>query len=313
MALTVNEANAVSHSEFMKGKLEQQVYDDTVMLDRLKQKHRIKIAGGTDIRYSIRHDKLEQAKSIDPDDARVTATVETRTQLVLDWKWVVCDLGITWKERTYNAGEHQIIDLVSDKLVEGGQDMGEKISTFFHQAFTSLGTYDLQGIFSWVRAAASSYAGVDQDDATSWNAGLYDTSTTTLALYGTGSIDAGLRACRFKNFPDLMLTTYALSSIYASKLQPGERRRPEEGRAGATDLYFNKVPIVADPQTNDNTWMFIDTDKMFFWVDPKHNFSVGPWKEDPDHYEALRALLTVVGNFMCIRRKSFGAYTAITS
>lgn len=313
MALSVDQANAVSTRHFDKGKITEQVYDEVAVLDRLKKSNRIVIKGGVKIQHSIRHLELGDAAMIDPDAARVTGRYDTRTALELDWKWAKCDIPMTWKERTYNKGEKQIINLMADKYKEGAQDLAKLISTQFHQAYASKGANDMDGFFSCVRAAATTYAGISQSDAASWNAGLNNTTTTTLAMYGTGSVDAGIQACWFRDRPDLMITTRANASIYASKLQPGERRRPEEGRAGATDLYFASIPIITDAQANANVWMFVKTNLMFLFVSPDDNFDIGPWESDPDHFKAIRTLYTVVGNFMFTRRKAFGAYTAIAS
>jgi len=313
MALSIDQANAVSTRHFDKGKITDQVYEEVVVLDRLKKSNRIVVKGGTKIQHTIRHAELGDAAMIDPDAGRLTAQYDTRTALELDWRWAKCDIPMTWKERTYNKGEKQIINLMADKYTEGAQEIAKLISTQFHQAYTSKGSYDMDGFFSCVRAAATTYAGISQSDASAWNRGLYDITTATLALYGTGSIDAGIQACWFRDRPDLMITTRALASIYASKLQPGERRKPEGGRAGATDLYFASIPIITDAQTNDNTWMYVKTDLMFLFVSPDDNFDVGPWESDPDHFKAIRCLYTVVGNFLFTRRKAFGAYTALTS
>jgi len=174
MALSVDEANAVSTRHFDKGKITEQVYDENVMLDKIKQSNRLIVAGGTKIQHSIRYQELGDADMIDPDAARVSSVKETRTSLELDWKWAKGDIVMTWQERTYNKGEKQIIDLMADKYKEGGQDIAKLISTQFHQAEASRGSYDMNGFFNCVQAAASSYAGIDQDDVSEWNAGLYD-------------------------------------------------------------------------------------------------------------------------------------------
>ena len=313
MALSVNELNTVSTRHFDKGVVTEQIYDNNVILDKLRKSNQIIVTGGTSIQHPIRYQELSDFEMIDPDAARVTSIKETRTSLELAWKFAKVDTGITWEEQTYNRSEKAIISLIADRYKEAGQDLAKGISTQFHQAFTSKGSYDMDGFFSCVAASSSTYAGIDQDNISSWNAGVYDTSTSTLAMYGSGSIEAGMRACNFRTWPDYMVTTWANAAIYASKLQPGERRNPENGRAGASDIYFRGTPILADPQANTNVWMIIDSEYMFFYVQSDNNFDTGPWTEDPDRFKAMRTLMTVVGNFVFTRRKSFGAYTAYAS
>lgn len=312
MAVTINDINAVSH-QYFADLVQQQVYEKTIVLNILRDKHRISFSGGTKLHVPVRYKALGQAKMIDPDDARITVTEETRTAIELDWKWSVCDIGMTWREIVFNGSDGRIADLLADKALEGGQDLSKKISDQFTQLYASKGALDMDGFYSCVRGAATSYGGISDTDAPLWTPGLNDTTTATLALYGTGSLDAGLRACHFETFPDLMLTTLALASIYASKLQPGERREPEDGKAGATDLYFRKVPIIADTHILPEHWLFLNTEHMGFYLHKDSPFDVGKWVDDPDHYKALRALLTCVGNFAFKCRRAFGAYTNLSS
>jgi hypothetical protein len=233
---------------------------------------------------------------------------------------------MTWQERNQNYGPEQIVDLMKDKAKEGVQDMSELMSDDFYQADASRGTNDVNGFFNCVAAASSSYAGVDQDDASSWNAGLYDTTTTTMALYGTtGSLWYLYESCYFNGFPDLFVTTLLLAGVYASKLQPGERRAPEGGRAGATDMYFNGVNILVDTHvptaaflalTSKYMWLHVhpnDSKYMWLHVHPNDNFATSEWESDPDTYKGIRSLITFNGNFCFVCRRAFGAFTALTS
>lgn len=316
MALSISEANAVSHKCFDKGMITDQVYEENEFLNRMKRGGRLVVKPlGNSIQHTIKYKELGDATSIDPDAARVTSRVETRTALDLDPKYSKVDIIITWKERNQNYGEPQIIDLLRSKMKEGLQDINKEISTQLWQANSSRSSYDMNGFYNCVQTTASdsTYGGISSGDASSWIAGLYDTTTTTLALFGTGSLEAGWRACWFIEKPDLMVTTKALNGIYASKLQPGERRNPGQSGAGAMDNYFLGIPILVDPQANDDDWLFVNTKQMWFYVQSGENFDQGEWEDDPDRYKAMRKLITVVGNFVFTRRKNFGAYTAITS
>ena len=311
--ITADQMTATTKRHFDLGKITEQVYDYNILWDRLKKGNQVIVKGGTKIQHPIRGLEQGDTAAIDPDSTRVTATYVTRTYLELDWKYIKNDIAMTLEERVQNQGEAVIVDLMADKYKEAMQDVSKFMSTQFYQADAARSANEMNGFYNMCAAAASAYAGIDQDDVTEWNAGLYDASTTTLALYGTGSLEAGLRACTFREGPNLMVTTRALAGIYAAKLQPGERRAPGEGSAGATDLYFQSVPIVADPQCNAGDWLFLSTNDLVMFVNPMGNFDVTPWEEDPDHYKFLRQLVMFIGNFAFLRRKTFGAYTVITS
>jgi hypothetical protein len=310
--ITADQMTATTKRHFSLGAITEQIYDETVILNRMKG-NIVTIAGGTKIQHPIRALELGDFATIDPDAGRVTATYVTRTYLELDWKYAKVDIAMTLEERTQNQGEAQIVNLMKDKYTEAMQDIKEGLADGFFKAYTSTGTNDFTGFYSAVRAVDTSYGGIDSTTVTSWDAGLYDTSTTTLALYGTGSIDAGLQACYFRGRPNLMATTVALASIYAAKLQPGERREPENGRAGATDLYFAGIPIIVDTHVPAGDWIFLSTDDMVMFANPLGNMDVEAWENDPDHYKMLRQLIMFIGNYGFLRRKTLGAYTAITS
>lgn len=174
MALTYSDANAVSTKFFNMGKLAEQVYEENVLLDKILAGGRRRTSGGTSILHSIRYRELGQAKSVDPDAARVTAKYDTRTQLEVDWRYYVTDIVMTWAERVHNDGSEAIINLMADKYKEGMQDMNELLSDHFYQS--SRTSTDVDGFFRIVQTTASdtTYAGISSGDAASWIAGLYD-------------------------------------------------------------------------------------------------------------------------------------------
>lgn len=310
--VTADQMTATTKRHFDLGKITEQIYDETVILNRMKG-NIVTIAGGTKIQHPIRAAELGDFATIDPDAGRVTATYITRTYLELDWKYAKVDIAMTLEERVQNQGEKQIVNLMKDKYTEAMEDIKEGLADQFFLAYASTGSNDFQGIYHPVQTTGTTYAGIDADDVSSWTAGLYDTSTTVLALFGTGSLEAGMRACFFRGFPDLIVTTLAINGIYASKLQPGERREPENGRAGATDCYFMGTPLVVDTHCPAGDVIFLRNEDMVMFQNPLGNLDVGPWEEDPSYYKLLRQLIMFIGNYGFLRRKTFGAYTGITS
>ena len=321
MALTYSDLNAIATKHFNMGRLAEQVYEENVLIDKIMAGGRRRLSGGSSILHSIRYRELAQAKSVDPDAARVSAKYDTRTQAEINWKYYVCDIVWTWSEDVANGGPEAIINGMADKYKEGGQDINELLSDDFFQAYTSTGSNDVTGIYSIVRSPSSSttYAGISSGDASEWVAGFYDTSTTTMALYGSGSLEYGLRSCWFKKeFDDfVIMTTKANAGIYSSKLQPGERRQPQTGKAGAptwsTDLYFMGIPMVVDAHVPSNDVIFLDLSHLWFYVHSNYDMKYDDWEKDPDRYNSVRSLISCTGNFLADTRKKFGAYTAISS
>jgi len=314
MALPYTQDEATSHALF-EDFIKNQIYEKNPILNRLQKKMRVKFDGGRFLHVAIRYKKLGDAAMIDPDAARVTTHYETRTAIKLDWKYAKTDIVMLWSEMVHNGKEGKIIDLKADKAEEGVQDLSDLISEQFWQAYSDKGSLDMDGFFTAVRDPSSNttYGEISSSDADSWKAGLYDTTTTTLALFGTGSLSEGMQACFFHEYPTVHFTTLKLANIYASQLQPGERREPEDGRAGATDLYFFAKPVIVDTHTPAGTWAFINENSLSFYMHDSDSITLGKWETDPDRYKALRALITCVGNFCFTCRRQHGAYTGLTS
>ena len=315
MALTYAQMDAVTEKYHVK-KIPQQAYDSNILMKRLAQGNRVKVvSGGRKIFHPIRHEELGTSSFIDPDNARVIQNVETRTALELNWCYMVCDMVMTWQEKTENRGVPQIVSLMNDKVTEVKDDTYKKFSTALYQAQTSKATEEIDGLLQIIQTTGSSttYAGISTTDASNWDAGLYDASTTTLALFGSGSLEAGVRACTFIEPPNLIMTTRAIAGRYAGKLQPSERRVPGNGKSGATELGFMGIPIIADPQCLANDLYFLNTNHLWMYVQSGYNFTPDGWKIDPARYHADVNFISWVGNLVCDTRKTQGSYSALSA
>lgn len=291
-----------------------QIYDLTILLDRMRSGKRVKVVtGGRKVFHPIRDIELSEAKFVSPLDSRVAAHKDTRTALELDWKYLIGDIVMLWNEKLQNRGAPQIVSLVTDKVKEGISDVLQKFSTVMYQAYASKGADELDGLYTVIQAHGSdtTYAGISSANSTNWKAGVLDTTTTALSLYGSGSMDYNIRQCWFRGRPDLIVTTQAIASEYASKLQPGERRAPGEGKSGATDLAFAGIPIITDPQCPAGDMFFLNTKHLWLYAQSGENFSTGAWEKDPTGLKRDRALISFVGNLVCDLRRSMGACTAL--
>lgn len=300
--------------EYIVPTITPQVYDDNIVLDRLRKGKHVKVCtGGRKVFHPIRDIELSEAAFVSPNAARVANHKDTRTALELNWTYLVLDAVMMWDEKIANRGKPQIISLVKDKMIEALEDVHKEFSTVMYQAFASKASDELDGIYSIIQTLNNSttYAGISEANSSNWDAALFDISTTTLALYGSNSMDSAIRAAWFRGGPDLIVTTRACAAQYSSKLQPGERRAPMDGRAGATDLSFQGIPIITDPQLPAGDMVFMNTNHLWLYVQAGENFNTGKWENDPTGLKRDRALISFVGNLVCDKRRSMGAFTAL--
>jgi hypothetical protein len=322
MALSIAEINAVTTPHHRRLCVDN-AYESHVILDSIRTGKRVlyNAPGGTSFRLPVRYKELGDAESIDPDAGRVTVGRQTRTALDFDWKYYKVDMPLTWQERSVNQGNHEmIVKLATDKIIEGKQDMAEIISDYIFQSLASIGGNDIRSLYDIIQdpSSSSSYGGLSGGtgaDAPNWQAGMYDVSTTTLALHGTtGSLWYLYESVSHYGLqPDAIFTTMALAGIYASKLQPGERRKPEDGKAGAVDHFFNGVPFYVDRHVQDNHLIMGCLKSLWLGVIKGDEFALSDWDDDPDTYKGIRCLLTFVGALACDVRRSWGVFTSLTS
>ncbi len=315
MALTYTQRDAVT-KKFFVNKITQQAYDSVVFLKRIAQGKRVKIvSGGKKVYHPIRYQQLGTSQFIDPDTARVIQNVNTRTALELNWTYQVTDWVITMREKVENRGDAAIIKLMDDKLAEVKEDTYEKFSNVLFQPTASKGELELDGLLQIIQTTASdtTYAGISSADASTWKAGFYDSSTSALALFGSNSLSAAITACTFGEAPDLIVTTRENANLYASLLQPSERRVPGNGQSGATDLAFMGIPIIADPHVPANHIFLLEMDHLWLYVQKGYNFQPKGWQEDPSRYNADVNVIMWVGNLVASMRRVHGAFTNIST
>ena len=184
MALSITEAQTVQSDYFDKVDLTQQVYEEDPFLNKLKRNNKIVWDGGNEIQWGVRYRKYARANAIDPDSEVAFQTKPTRTAAKLAWAFYHIDTMMTWKERATNTGKSQIFNLMADKNSEIMEDMMDRMATDLYTTNPNgLGHVSLDTIVD----SADTYGGIAVANAASW-AGVEDSSTTVLALYGANSL-----------------------------------------------------------------------------------------------------------------------------
>ena len=108
MALSINELNAVS-KKYFDPTLTQQVYEKSPFFAKLKADKKIKTDGGTSMQWTIRYQKLDNAKATGPRAKVDFQSKETRTAADIDWVFYDAQTLIHWDELVKNSGKGKII------------------------------------------------------------------------------------------------------------------------------------------------------------------------------------------------------------
>jgi hypothetical protein len=314
MALSIDEANTVSSKYFDKT-ITAQVYDESPLWTRLKSKNKVSWDGGTQIQFPIRYKEAGVAEAVGPRSQIAYMAKETRTGAVLDWAYYVTKGIISWDERTKNTGKAQIINLIKDKTEEMNSDLFEKFADDLFA--TAQGALAIQSLNNIIGAAASTYAGISQSDATEWYSPAIDTSTTRLVLYGTsGSLSAMINSATFGKYkPDLIITTRNLFSKFESLVEPQKQYSGDSdlAKAGFSSVKFHDVDVVADAHEQTSAMHLLCTDMLEMRYHPDFNFKVSDWGslEQIGFPNALAKSVSWAGNLVCRMRKVQGRYSAL--
>lgn len=309
MALSIDEANAVSRKWYDKN-MYQQVYDDDPFLAILKGKNKIAVSGGTQIQWGVRTSQLNQANFVGPRQQVSLNSAETRTAAVLDWGYLVANTTIHWDERVKNDGPEAIVNLLGDKAKELAEDWKEKLSDVIWGTDTTHISPLAQIVDS-----STSYGGIATSDAASW-ASTEDSSTTVLTLFGSGSLTYMRNQATFgKNMPTHHFTTRDLVSKYESLLQPQQRYESDQKTVdmGFMNVLFYGRPVVGSPFVPAGDWYGLDMDAIELVVKKGEDDKVTPWFDlkQVGFPNAMGKYMSSALNLKCDRRKTSFKFTAL--
>lgn len=307
MALSIAEANTVSHKYFDKP-MTQQVYEDSPLFVKIKANRSIVCDGGTSIQFPIRYKEFGRADAVGSHEQVSFEQKETRTGGDLDWTYYNCDNMISWDERVKNAGKSRIVNLLADKAEEIRQDMMDRFSTDLYVTNPNgLGFISLAVIVD----STATYAGISYTDAPTWLS-TEDTTTTELVLYGSNSLSYLINQATFgKYMPDLHVTTRDLASKFESLIEPQKRYQDKDlASAGFKNVTFHGVPVVGDAFCTSASWFGLCTKVFELRYHKDWNFDVSAWQDlfQAGFPRAMGKVMSWSGNLLCkMRRCNFKA------
>lgn len=310
MALTVDEANAVSH-EFFDETITSQVYDASPFFAKLKADKRTRTDGGDSIHFPIRYAELGQSRNPGFREKVDFQSNETRTAGILQWAPYDAHTMIHWDERVYNTGRGRIINLLADKSEELKADFQEKLDeALFASSSASTALQSLQVIVD----SSDAYAGIDPSDASEW-AATEDSSQTIMKLDGQNSLRQRYNDARFNKFmPNFFVTTRDLFGKAESLMEPQRRYEDEQmGSMGFTSIKLFGHPLVDDPKVPANHFYGLDMKSFILRVHSEHNMKVLDWFElkQAGFPNAMAKYMDSVLQLQCNRRKTNFKFTAL--
>jgi len=310
MALAFSELQSVSHNHFDPN-IYNEVYEESPFFAKLKQKNKINYDGGIYVQFPIYYRQLGTGTAQGPREQILLTSRDTKTAGVLPWTYYTAKTIIEWDERVQNAGKGRIIDLARDKAKELSKELLYKLS---YDAITAT----TQGATAMVPLddiidSTTTYAGIAYTDASDWKANE-DSSTTTMTLFGSGSLSYIYNLATFgSDKPTIHLTTRNLLSKYESILQPQVRYQSDDPLDKKfPHCVFNGGPVFSDAFMPSGAWYGIDLDQFELMVKENEDVVTDWFTLEQDGRPFTKAKVAAwVGNLVCHQRKTSFKYTAL--
>lgn len=316
MALPVDELNAATKKGYLNEAVVQSAYDMSAFWKMQWMKGFVEaLGGGTLMEFPIRYKKLATGESADPRSQLTFQSNQTRTAGQVNWGFYRAVTMLYWDEKVKNAGAAKVFDLAADRMQELRDEMIDLLCNALLSSTSAPGNYDLWPI-NYIIDSANTYAGISVSDAANW-ASTEDSSTTTMTLFGSGSLTYAVAQATLGIYkPTLHLTTRNLYAKYMSLLTPNQIYQDTETAAmGFSNVLLIDAPVVGDAYLPAAMWLGIDMDAFEVRTDGSgtNGIDLTDWIDlTPVGYiNSAGKVATFVGQVICRRRKTSFKYSAL--
>jgi hypothetical protein len=307
MALDYDSVNAITH-KYIVPKVADAIFDSNPLLKRAKEKFQMTVDGGERIVQPLNYAQITASGWYNGYDTLDTSANELLTGAAYTWKQAYAAMTISRREELQNSGKAAVVRLLQQKAKIAEKTLSDKLGTGLYNAGTT--TNAIVGLSAIVNTS-STIGGISQSSYSWWTAGSYDSSTTTLSLYGMQTVD---NACTIDNeSPTVVMVTRAILNYYYALLQP-QQRFTDSGtaNAGFSNLLFQGKPVIADSHCTAASVYFLNENFLHFYVHPEENFRLEPYTK-PTNQNAMVAKIFWQGAFGSSNNRMHGRMTAITA
>ena len=252
MAITIEQANAVSKPYYDKSFTEN-VYRDCTLLMLLKDAKRM-IPGGTDARFPINVSELGTATAIGPREQVPFASTDTMTSVLTTWAYYVVRNFIWKDEQVENVGDQAVVRLVRRKVEEMISDMATKMGRdIYTKNVSGKGFNPISDLIG-----ATAFGGVDEP---AFRSGTIVPSSGSIKIYGStnDSLSRAINASRFgtKKVTDIVISPLIKTMVeqawvaQAGRIDVAESKRKRD--LGLDTFRFMNVDFVSDQFAGETT------------------------------------------------------------
>ena len=271
------------------------VFKNSPVLTRLKNKRRFEFEGGLTIRHNIMYAPLK-GSAFQRGQAFDTSAVQTDTALQFNLKYYYVNVTIYGQDQVLNRGTAAAMSFVGSKMINASGTMAQLLATNLYgdggaNGASSLNsTIDLDGFAEAINTPANyaTYGGITRTDiASTANTGI-NAYYAAPPAFSLGAVQTAFGSAWFgQEKPDMLVTTQAVWDAFWNKLQPQQRFNDETSdvHVGFRSFFWNGAQVVVDQYLNTlggNYQMYgLNTNYIYLYVStvPKYQFGFTGWKE----------------------------------
>jgi hypothetical protein len=289
-------------------KLADNVSENTAILQRLKQKGRIKtVSGGNVIAQELEYAEngtFTWYSGYEPLSIQVSDVISAAE---FAWKQAAVAVTISGLEMLQNSGKEKMIDLLSSRIKNAEKTMVNTIATAMYSDGTGSGSKEIGGLQHLVSndSTTGTVGGIARGTYSFWRNVVHDVSNAGSTASTTTIQDhmnrIYVQLVRNNEAPDLILADNNYYRFYLGSLQTIQRITNDKmASAGFINLKYMNADVVLDGGKGGNcpanTMYFLNTDYIHFR--PHADRNMVPL--DPDRFstnqDALVKLIGFAGN-----------------
>ena len=287
-----------------------QVFAATPFYYLMSKKGRIKFeTGGRMIEESLQYAMNDTVKFIGTGENVEIKTQDNLTVSLWAWKTLTGHITRLFGEFRQNRGQAKIMDRVTTDIDNLKGAMIDKLENMLFGDGTADDGKAINGLGNIIPTtpAVGTVGGIDRAVSTWWrpqvtSMSAEDTSVLLLKRMRTMFNDCGQWGNEVNRFPDLLVTTQAISEIYEEEADE-KYRISDTGLIdlGFGDQAFKGRPLVWSPAATSGALFFLNTAYLHLIVDNIEWMSLGEWLpiyDQPKDYvaHALSVLNVVCSN-----------------
>lgn len=300
-------------------KIADNVTKNNAVLMKLSQKANRPFSGGRLIYEEISFAENGNAGYYSGYDLLPTAAQDVLTAAQYDIKQAACPIIISGLEQLQNAGDAQMIDLMTSRIDVGESTMKNLICSGIYSDGTGSGGKQITGLQAMVPLAntTGTYGGINRATWTFWRNQIKDITAAQAAVAATlqGAMNTlWANLVRGNDRPNLILMDNIAWGFYVASLQAQQRfTSAGEGNLGFPSLKFMDCDVVLDGGipingavtgtaggTPTGTAYFLNTNYLHYRPHSARNFvPLSPNKRYAINQDAEVQILAWAGNLTC--------------